>query len=328
MDRRHFLKTGVTGFAGSYTYWAVGGLSLTHWRSAMAAPVSVSFSAVALSRAVSANKNVLSWQFVDLSQPGPGALGASLVVQQGDEIDITIENMITTHAVKLKIPGIDNSNWQAVPPGGVGSFQFMVSKAGSYIIYDDENGLLGRAMGLAVPLVVLPADGGTGLYNAAPVEHRFQREYMVMLNELDSRINDAVEAGLPVNMETYQPDYFFVNGLSYPDTVYDANGAIDDSKVIYMQAGEQVAIRFINGGLLYYPMHFHGYHTQVVLRDRVLEKNVVEKDTVLLKPEETVDTILNVGQQTGLFPLHTHYVPGVTNAGRYAGGALLMLKAV
>jgi len=338
MERRGFLKAAVTGIAGvrSIAAGLVGGATASFSISSVAGLVTIDLSVFALSKSVSATKNVLTWQYIDLSQSAPGALGAGIVVFQGDAVVIQLQNTLSSHSIKLKIPGFDNRDWVTIPPGGVGSYQFTPVQAGSYVIYDEANGSLGRAMGLAMPLVVLPISTSTGvgtdvyerLYNRAPIEHSYQREYTLMLNELDSRINDAVQAGNPVDMDTYEPDYFFVNGLSYPDTVYDINGNVDDGKAILMSTDEQVAIRFINGGLIYYPMHFHGYHVNVILRDRVLESAVVEKDTVLVRPGESVDNILHVGGQTGLYPLHTHYVPGVTSAGSYAGGGLLMLKAI
>jgi FtsP/CotA-like multicopper oxidase with cupredoxin domain len=90
--------------------------------------------------------------------------------------------------------------------------------------------------------------------------------------------------------------------------------------------GENVAIRFVNTGLIYYPMHFHGYHVNVATRNRLPETSVIEKDTVPVKTNECVEVILPVGQP-GLFPLHTHFVPGVTNNGVYAGGGLITLNA-
>ena len=323
MRRRQFLKAGV---AGSCAYLAAGGISLTHSRNANAAVVSISVEAVAFQKRVSPAsqtipKNALIWQFIH-------SLTEGIVVWENDLVSLSVKNSITTHSIKLTIPGITQLTSPIVAPGETALFEFTALKAGSYVIYDEQNGLLGRAMGLTMPLIVLPGDAGSGLYSGAPSNHSYLGEYPLMLSEIDSRINDAVEAGLPVDMDSYQPDYFFVNGLSYPDTVYDANGFIDDSKVILMSTGEQVAIRFINGGLIYYPMHFHGYHVDVVLRNRFIQDSIVEKDTVLVKPGECVDCILNVGEQTGLYPLHTHYVPGVTSAGSYAGGALLMLKSV
>jgi hypothetical protein len=73
-------------------------------------------------------------------------------------------------------------------------------------------------------------------------------------------------------------------------------------------------------------MHFHGYHVNVATRNRVVETSVIEKDTVQVEIGACVDVILPV-VQTGVYPLHTHYVPGVTANGSYANGGLILMSA-
>jgi FtsP/CotA-like multicopper oxidase with cupredoxin domain len=137
-------------------------------------------------------------------------------------------------------------------------------------------------------------------------------------------VNGAIADGLGYDMDGYEPNYFTVNGLSYPDT------ASNNDTLVAMTQGEEVAIRLINTGLITYPMHFHGYHVRVATRDRVPETAVVDKDTVLVGVGECIDVILPV-TQSGAYPLHTHYVPGVTANGVYVnpyGGGLVVLNAV
>jgi len=144
-----------------------------------------------------------------------------------------------------------------------------------------------------------------------------------VLNELDDRLNTAIDTGQPYDMVDYEPNYFFVNGLSFPDTASDAD------TLVAMNQGEDVALRLINAGAITNPMHFHGYHVEVATRDRTPETVVVDKDTILVRLEECADVILPV-TQAGAFPLHTHFVPGVTANGVYVnpvGGALIILSA-
>jgi len=325
MERREFLKAGVAGLSSSFV---LGGLTAGFPRSAQAANIVIDFSVEEVMKIVPVNRAILTWQYVNALQPGPGALNSGIVVTEGDTVTINIQNNLTSnYPVNLVCPGLLDTS-VAAAPGGSQSYTFVATTPGSYLYYDDNNGDLGRAMGLMGPLVVKPMDGSQAL---TPIEfdpNNFDREYTIVTHEIDSRINDAMAAGLPFDLNTYQPDYFFANGLSYPETVQDAAGNIDDTKVILMSTGQNVALRLINGGLIYYPMHFHGYHVNVVTRNRMLEENVVEKDTVLVKEGEAVEAILPVGDQVGLYPLHTHYIPGVTTSGFYAGGSLLMMKSV
>ena len=96
-------------------------------------------------------------------------------------------------------------------------------------------------------------------------------------------------------MNNYQPNYYFVNGLSFPDTASDAD------TLVAMADGEDVAVRFINAGAIASPMHFHGYHCRVATRNRVPETQIVEKDTTLVRIGDCVDVIVPV-DQPGVFP--------------------------
>jgi FtsP/CotA-like multicopper oxidase with cupredoxin domain len=166
----------------------------------------------------------------------------------------------------------------------------------------------------------MPADGSNSLYVGGPT---FDRQYTLVLQELDDRLDQAIAAGGSYDTDNYEPNYFLVNGLSFPNTA--SNG----DTVVQMNVGEAVAIRMLNAGVIIDPMHFHGYHVEVATRNRVPESAVIEKDTVLVDIGECVDVIL-LCNQPGTYPLHTHLVPGVTANGVYVnpnGGALVVLSA-
>jgi len=313
MDRREFIRR------SSLAVSAFGLSGLTTWvpRSAGAATVEVGLVAESVVKTMPDGTQVVSWQYRDLAGAGPGALGSGLIALEGDAVDITLTNDLD-RSVNVAIPGVLDG--MPVAPGGTRTYSFVAPAAGSYPFFDAANGAIGRAMGLAGPLVVMPADGSSRLYVGGP---SFDRQVTLVLHELDDRLNQAVAAGGGYSIDDYEPNYFFVNGLSYPSTGSDADTLVE------MSVGQDVAIRFVNAGLIASPMHFHGYHVDVATRDRVPETAVVEKDTVLVRPAECVDVILRCSQP-GVFPLHTHFVPGVTANGVYVnpyGGALVIMSA-
>ena len=249
------------------------------------------------------------WQYIDVATGRPLEMNALT----GDTVIINLQNNLSL-PVNLIVPGLMDDAPDC-PPLGVQTYTFVApSSPGSFVFFDVRNGLTGRAMGLSGSLVVRPADGINRLYNGGPT---YDREHSVLLQEVDTRHNLAVDSGVFFDLDNYEPDYFYVNGISY--------GA--DRVQLMMGLGEDVAIRFINAGLIFYPMHFHGYHVNVVTRNRFPETGVISKDTVLVKTNECVEVILPVGQQAGLYPLHSHFVPAVTNNGLYPGGGLIMLNA-
>lgn len=296
----------------------MSGLTTLMPRRAQAAAVDVSFAAEGVFKTMVDGTSIFAWQFRDLGGFGPGGLSSGLVVMEGDAVDITVYNDLD-RPINLEVPGVLEGT-PAVAPDGSHTYSFTAPPAGSYFYHDNINGEIGRAMGLAGPLIVMPADGSNRLYSGGPT---FDRQYTLVLHELDDRLNSAIEAGGAYDMANYEPNYFFVNGLSYPNT------AGDGDTLVAMNVGEDVALRFVNTGVITNPMHFHGYHVDVATRNRIPETAVITKDTVLVNVGECVDVMLACNQP-GAYPLHTHYVPGVTANGVYVnpfGGALIVMSA-
>jgi len=313
MKRRTFLA----GLAGASAF-AASGLTLFVPRQAVAGTVSVSLSADGVYKTMIDGATLFTWQFTDANGSGPGNLASGLVVSEGDLVSVRLANNLD-RPINFEIPGVLEGT-PSVAPGATRTYDFTAPPAGSYFYTDGINGEIGRAMGLAGPLVVMPADGSQRLASDGPA---FDRQYTLVLSEFDDRLNAAIEAGGGYDMRNYEPNYFLVNGLSYPDTKSDGD------TLVAMNVGEDVLIRFINAGCITNPQHFHGYHVKVAARNRTPVSDVIDKDTVLVNIGECVDVILPV-VQAGAYPLHTHYVPGVTANGVYLnpyGGALIVLSA-
>ena len=315
MKRRGFLKASGASLAGTAVF-AVSGLTMLAPREAKAATVDINLTAEGVYKTLIDSTSVFVWRFNDANGTGPGVLTSALAVMEGDSVNVTVSNNLD-RAIRFSIPGVSMSTTRTVNPGSSRTYSFSAPAAGSYLYTDNANGELGRAMGLAGPMVVMPSDGSNRLSRTGPA---FDRQYTLFMSELDDRLNAAIQAGGSYNMADYEPNYYFANGLSYPDT--KSNG----DTFIAMSVGQDVAIRFINGGAITYPMHFHGYHVNVATRNRVTETTAIEKDTVQVERDECVDVILPVAQ-AGTYPLHTHYVPGVTANGVYANGGLILMSA-
>lgn len=315
MDRRKFIKAGLTGAAA----FSVSGLTRAFPLPGANATIDVTLVAESTTKTMIDGTPLFTWQLRDPQGGGPGDLSSGLLAQEGDTLNITVDNQLD-RPINLAVPGALTGE-PAVDPGSSRLYSFAAPAAGSYFYCDEVNGEMSRALGLLGPLVVMPADGSNRLYPGGPV---FDRQYTLVLSEFDDRLNDAIANSQTFDMADFDPNYFFVNGLSFPDTAGDAD------TLVAMNQGESVALRLINAGVITSPMHFHGYHVEVATHDRVPETVVVDKDTVLVGVGECVDVILPV-TQAGTFPLHTHFVPGVTANGVYVnpyGGALIIMDAV
>ena len=314
MERREFLRKS----AGGTMAFALSGLIMSS-KDAAAATVGYNLTAVGITKTLINGANIFTWNLNDdAGLSGPGSLGSGMIVTEGDTVSVTITNNLDRD-INFVVQGV-TAGTPSVAPGSSKTYQFTAPAAGTYMYTDDVNGFIGKAMGLAGPLIVMPADGSQALTGPSDT---FDKQYTMFMSDMDDRLNAAVAAGGTYNITDYEPNYYFANGLIYPDTAYDAE------TFMTMNVGDDIAVRFINGGVIEYPMHFHGYHVHHKTTNRAAITDVGEKDTVLVRPNQTADVILPV-IQSGIYPLHTHYVPGVTANGVYSnpyGGGLILMSA-
>ena len=117
------------------------------------------------------------------------------------------------------------------------------------------------------------------------------------------------------------------DGLEWEDLMPDINRKTDDSNMVWqlvdeggggrnheiswaLKVGDQVKIRLVNGmeqeHPMHHPFHIHGAGRFLVLsRDGKPEENLVWKDTVLIRANETVDILLDV-TNPGRWMAHCH----------------------
>ncbi len=314
MQRRDFLRKG----AGSTMAFALSGLVIAPTAAKAATTVVYDITADSQYTTMIDGASIFTWGLNDPSSTGPGQIGSGMVVNEGDTIEVNLTNNLD-RAINFVVPGVLGST-PTVAPGATRTYTFTAPAAGTYMYTDDSNDYIARAMGLFGPLVVMPADGSATLSNG----RAFDQQYTLVYSDMDDRLNDAIANGAATyDINNYEPNYYFANGLIYPDTKYDADTFLS------MNVGDDVAIRFINTSVIEYPMHFHGYHVDVITRDGKAVTDFISRDTTLVRPGTTTEVILPVVQD-GVYPLHTHYVPGVTANGVYAnpyGGGLILMSA-
>ncbi len=110
-----------------------------------------------------------------------------------------------------------------------------------------------------------------------------------------------------------QPNWFTVNGSSYPNT---PNLAI--------RSGENIRVRLINAGTEEHYLHLHGHDFWLVCDDGIPLSQPQQMNTLRLSPGKTLDMVIE-GTNRGLWTFHDHDTRRVTNNGLYPGGNLLVL---
>ncbi len=170
-------------------------------------------------------------------------------------------------------------------------------------------GFFSRLLGLYGALLVAPKD------SAADV--KADLEYTIQLQEWLKREWLTYPAML---MEGGLPNYFTINGKSYPET-----------DTVSMKVGQTIKIRFIGtNNNFVHPMHVHGGPFQVVARDgeTLKENQRFLADTVNVGPGQRYDVIWTA-RRPGKWLVHCHIPHHTTNNNverKGAGGLTLVLN--
>lgn len=106
----------------------------------------------------------------------------------------------------------------------------------------------------------------------------FDKEYVMLLSDIDTRWHDSVEIGGDFNPVDFKPDFWLVNGRSFPDTLLPHHltlnqcndrdvSQINYESYVHVKTGEMFMLRLINMGYQVVPWHIHGWHFSVIGKD-------------------------------------------------------------
>ena len=109
------------------------------------------------------------------------------------------------------------------------------------------------------------------------------------------------------------PNYFMINGKSYPMT-----------DPLMIKRGENIRVRLIGGGVMPHYIHLHGHDFWHVCQDGAPLASPVRLNTIPIYPGTTSDIIIQ-GTNPGFWHFHDHSDLGTTNNGQHPGGMMTML---
>ncbi|MEW6583517.1 MAG: multicopper oxidase domain-containing protein, partial [Actinomycetota bacterium] len=186
----------------------------------------------------------------------------------------------------------------AVPPGRVFPYFYRPRDAGTYMYHCHFEDVEHVQMGMNGIVYVRPALGAKFAYEHASTG--FDREFALMLNEIDTRPHDNLLAIQEFLWTTYAPQYFIINGRAYPDTV-KVNGHPDlpsqpISSLIQVNGGDRVLLRVANLGYQRHSLQLPGIRMRVVGKDATLLRRGAtdlsyRTSTITLGPGEAVDVL-------------------------------------
>ena len=267
---------------------------------------------------------IMFWGYAEGSSraqyPGP-----TLIVSQGSTVTIGLKNTLDV-PVSMVFPGQEGVTamggsaglltQEAAAGGGTVTYTFTADRAGTYMYHSGTRPELQIEMGLVGALIVRPYTGDDHAYNHA--DARFEREYLFLLSEMDSRIHELVATQGVAALEgtdylsNYFPNYWFINGRPALDSLFPAGvpwlPTQPYGSLVLTHPGEKTLLRFIGAGRHSHPFHTHGNHARTIARDGFLLSSgpgagadlSQEEFTFSSVPGQTLDAIFEwTGREMG-----------------------------
>ncbi|MDA8443200.1 MAG: multicopper oxidase domain-containing protein, partial [Peptococcaceae bacterium] len=107
------------------------------------------------------------------------------------------------------------------------------------------------------------------------IQSYFAKEYVLLLSEIDTAWHESIEHNSPFNAANYKPNYWLINGRSFPDTLLPQPITTPDSgshQITYEsyphgQAGQNMLLRVLNMGYHSVPWYVHGGYFTLIGKD-------------------------------------------------------------
>ncbi|NOQ36742.1 MAG: multicopper oxidase domain-containing protein [Methylococcaceae bacterium] len=286
-----------------------------------------------------------------LRMPSP-----AIRVEQGDKVTITLENShyfphsIHLHGVDHPFKKIDGKGNDGVPltsneltmPGKTFSYELTPRQAGTMIYHCHVQAHTHILMGLIGMFTVeenrpnnwlqtFNIGDGFVRHSSVAVKENYAKEYDMQYQDVDKELhhlnqtaNDSRLLAKAFNQEynitERKPNYFLLNGKSFPYTLRDS--------LIVIKPEEKLKLRVLNAGEQLLALHTHGFKPTTTHLDGVKLKPEaqIQRDVFTLGPAQRIDLELyahndglnNVGE--GIWAIHDHNEIGVTTDGIYPGG--------
>lgn len=220
---------------------------------------------------------------------------ARIVLNEGDQLELLVVNQDNaTHEFQIK----GQTAMVSIPAAGQITVSHTFSQAGVFIFNDPMN---------------FPDNASTGLGGMIVVKNHTHPSFYWNIKEHLEGHNATIIGGGSVDWTTYYPEFFTINGNSHPNINTDPDARITGS------VGDTLFIYITNTGQSIHPMHFHGYHVDVMYSSKNPGHVGRSKDSQGIYPNECVVLRL-VPDKEGEYPVHDHNLIATTGANLYPLG--------
>lgn len=256
-------------------------------------------------------QKLAAWAYNGIT-PGP-----QIRVRNGERVRIRFSNRLpeptTIHWHGIGVPnsqdGVPDVTQKPIQPGATYTYEFIARPAGEpdgggtflYHSHLDED----RQMPVGLY--------GSFIIDPPRTETRYAVDRTLVISEWTAGAATGRTRGV-MPMEGQMPNFFTINGKSFPDT-----------EAINVPVGKRVLLRLVNAGQFAHPLHLHGTAFRVVARDGHPTRAPELRDTLTLESGERGDIAFTMPR--GKWVLHCHIGHHLTNDGVGPGGLLTVVNA-
>lgn len=235
--------------------------------------------------------------------PSYNSLNTVIQLSTSDTLQLTVINNDTVvHGFDIKST-TGNSN--TLNPGDTITVNINFPQQGVFIYYDNYAYPQNRYMGLSGMICV------SNNTNA--------KRYFWNIKEHQTGFNNTIAAGGNADFSQYDPDYFTINGKSFPQL------ANDTSATVSVSLGDTIFLFVANTGQSSHSLHFHGFHPVCLYSSDGWMQVNSGKDTWPLKRMESV-LLMIVPDKTGRYSVHDHNLVAVSGGGIHPNGMFTIME--
>lgn len=247
-------------------------------------------------------RTVPFWGFAPSDTAPPRLPGPTIEARVGDMVFVLLRSNELNERVSIMFPGQRNVRVIGSPRGvrraspkyadgrmisftdfldpsapGHITYVFNATRPGVYLYESGTSPERQVQMGLYGVVLIrprgynIPTDPDYKTAYGAGTGTRFDVEKTLVLSDIDTLMHEALDSSEAYNILDYSPDYWMINGRSYPDTVRrDGDPALPSQpsgSSIAVRVGQRLLLRIINAGFQDHTLHFGGLVARVVAGD-------------------------------------------------------------
>ncbi|MFZ5591629.1 MAG: multicopper oxidase domain-containing protein [Bacillota bacterium] len=307
-------------------------------------------------------QNVPFWGYAPAANRPPQLPGPVIVATVGDTLRIRLRNNLS-EPTSIIFPGLENVMVRRLPSGTtrparpqyedgliisltnflepgtnvVMEYSFRATRPGVFLYESGTHPEKQIQMGLYGIIIVRPvghSSSGHPNYHTAygsGTGSRYDVEKVLALGEIDSQMHKAVVPEEYYNMLTFKPDYWLMNGRSYPDTLRsDDNSSQPYSSAVSCQAGQRLLLRLVNAGYQTHTIHWGGLTGRIIAGDSFpyktpVQDNTYQKTGITLSSGQTYDVLITPEARGDYFIYDREYLH-LLNNDQFPGGMMTGLR--